>query len=333
MKVLVTGATGFLGSALARALAERGDEVSVLVRSTSNCAPLRGIPVQTITGDVQDRASLDRAVSGNDVVMHCAGKVEDWGKRQQFFQINVEGTRNLLEASCAAGIKHFIHTSSLTVLGIPRGTPIDETTPYTKDYFEPYTETKIISEQLVLDFHHKHRLPVTIIRPGVIWGPGDTTILPRLERFAKKGLIFNIGRGDNILCLSYISNLVDGFLLAADSGRGEGQIYHVIDDEKITSRTFFAELSATVGVKKPAASLPFSLMYGIAYCFEAIGKLLKFSEPPLLTRLGLCLWGCDCNYDITRTRQQLGYKPRVSFNEGVKRVSQWYCETRSTAKQ
>jgi nucleoside-diphosphate-sugar epimerase len=88
-----------------------------------------------------------------------------------------------------------------------------------------------------------------------------------------------------------------------------------------------------VGVKKPAASLPFSLMYGIAFGFEGVGKLLKFSEPPLLTRLGLCLWGCDCNYDITRTRQQLGYKPRVLFNEGVKRVAQWYCETRSTVKQ
>ena len=171
MKVLVTGASGFLGSTLVRALAARGDAVTALVRETSNCSAFAGCPAARVFGDVQDQDSLARATRGNDIVFHCAGRVADWGPRQEFYRVNVEGTGNLLEASRSAGIRHVIHISSLVVLGVPRSVPVNETAPYAARAFHPYIETKILAERLVLDYYTRYRLPITISPAGNYLGP------------------------------------------------------------------------------------------------------------------------------------------------------------------
>ena len=160
MKALVTGASGFLGKHLIQKLVARGDEVSALVWPTRTRSVLQNLPVILIDGDVQDTAAIKRATQGQDVVFHCAGKVADWGPRSEFYQVNVEGTRNLLEANRAAGVKHFIHISSLAVLGIPDTTSVNETMPYTTKCLNPYMETKLASEKMVLDYHKKNKLPV-----------------------------------------------------------------------------------------------------------------------------------------------------------------------------
>ena len=324
MKVLVTGASGFLGSALVRALAARGDAVTVLVRQTSNCSAFAGCPVALVTGDVQDRDSLARATRGNDTVFHCAGRVADWGPRSEFYRVNVEGTRNLLDASCSAGIQHFIHVSSLVVLGVPRTMPVTETTPYATRYFHPYVETKILAEQLVLDCHARYRLPATIVRPGIIWGPGDTTIFPRIEQLARKGLMVILGRGDNILCLSYIGNLVAGLLRAAAIEQPDGQIYSIADEEHITSRAFFTALTAALDLPPPRLTVPFSALDAVARLCEVWARLVRSSQAPLLTRLGLYLWGTHYIADITKARQKLGYRQQVSFKEGLQNLGAWY---------
>ena len=325
MNVLVTGATGFLGSHLAKTLAQRGYNVRALVRNTGKLSRLQGHDIETFEGNLLDIDSLKKSTDGQDIVFHNAGMVDQWGKRETFYNVNVDGTKNLLEACLSSGIKRFVHTSSLTVLGKPRGkSPMDETSPYTERYFEFYTETKILSEKAVLDYYNKGKLPVTVIRPGIIWGPGDTTILPRLERLTRKGLIFNIGKGNNVLCLTYISNLVEGLILAAESPEAIGQIYHITDDEKITSRTFFTELTKIMGLHLPAISIPFSVLYATAYLFETLAKSMRLSKPPIITRYGICLLGCDYNYDISRAKRELGYNPKTSFKEGMENTARWY---------
>jgi len=324
MKALVTGASGFLGSALVRALAERGDAVTVLVRPTSRCAAFAGYPVARITGDVLDRDCLLRAARGNDMVFHCAGRVADWGPRQEFYRVNVEGTRNLLAASRGAGIQHVIHISSLVVLGVPRSMPVNETAPYAARALHPYIETKILAEKRVLDYYNKHRLPITIIRPGIIWGPGDTTILPRLEQLARKKLLAFIGRGNNVLCLSYIGNLVTALLQAAAVAQPDGQVYSIADSEQITSRAFFTALASALELPLPARAVPFSILYAAAVLCELWARMVRPAQAPLLTRLGLYLWGTHYIADTAKAQQKLGYRPQVPFSEGMQNLASWY---------
>jgi len=325
VNALVTGATGFLGSHLARALAGRGHRVRALVRSTSNLQRLDRHKIETVTGSLEDFESLRRAVRGQDIVFNNAGRVVEWGSRADFYRVNVDGTENLLNACLAAGIKRFVHTSSLTVLGIPLGTePLSEVSPYTERHFEFYTETKIVSEKLVLDFCAREHIPAVIIRPGVIWGPEDTTIFPRLEKLARKGLIFNIGSGDNILCLSYISNVVDALLLAAETPDTGVQIYNITDDEKVTSRTFFYELACALGYRPPTCSVPYRILNAAARLCETYAKIFTPASPPFISRYGLALMGCNGRYDISKARTRLGYEPRVSFRQGVDNIARWY---------
>ena len=329
MKVLVTGATGFLGKHLVQKLVARGDEVCALVWPSSNCSTLQNLSVTMLEGDIQNADLVMQAVKGNDVVFHCAGKVDDWGPRHEFYQVNVEGTRNMLDASRAAGVKHFIHISSLVVLGIPETTPVDETMPYSTKFFNPYMETKFLSEKLVIEYHNKHKLPVTIIRPGILWGPGDTSIFPRLERLASKGLmIFKMGTGNNVLCLSYVHNLVDALLLAADVKNPDCQVYHITDEEKITSGVFFDALTKAIGAKQPTIPTPLFILFIVASLFELGTKLLRLSQPPLLTRYGLYMWSCTFITNISKAKKQLGYQQRVFFKEGIQQLKEWYVKTK-----
>ena len=329
MKVLVTGATGFLGKHLVQKLVARGDEVCALVWPPSTCSTLQNLSVTMLEGDIQNTALVMQAAKGKDVVFHCAGKVDDWGPRHEFYQVNVEGTRNMLEASRAAGVKHFIHISSLVVLGIPETTPVDETMPYSTKFFNPYMETKFLSEKLVIEYHNKHKLPVTIIRPGILWGPGDTSIFPRLERLASKGLmIFKMGTGNNVLCLSYVHNLVDALLLAADVKNPDCQVYHITDEEKITSGVFFAALTKAIGAKQPTIPTPLFILFIVASLFELGAKLLRLSQPPLLTRYGLYMWSCTFITNISKAKKQLGYQQRVFFKEGIQQLTEWYVKTK-----
>ena len=330
MRVLVTGATGFLGKHLVQKLVARGDEVCALVWPPDTRSALQNLPVAILEGDIQNANLVMQAVKGNEVVFHCAGKVDDWGPRNEFYRVNVDGTRNILEASRISGVKHFIHISSLAVLGIPETAPVDETMPYTTKLFNPYMETKLIAEKLVLEYHNKHKLPVTIIRPGILWGPEDTSIFPRLKRLALTGLmIFKIGMGNNVLCLAYVPNLVDALLLAADVKNPDCQIYHIADEEKITSGAYFAALSRAIGVKQPAIPIPFFVLYIVASLFELGAKLLKLDQPPLLTRYGLYLWSCTFIVNITKAKKQLGYQQRVFFKEGMEQLTEWYAKTKS----
>ncbi len=328
MKVLVTGASGFLGSHLIDALINQGYQVKALVRKTVNPNLLNKPGLELCHGDITDKNILSCAVKDSIIVYHCAAKVSDWGSAKPFFKVNVEGTENLLKASLREKVERFVHVSSLTVLDISKNHWLsDEGHPYPEKYFESYTKTKVLAEKLVMRYYREEGLPVVIVRPSVIWGPGDTTILPRLISLLKSGKFFFIGKGNQKINLSYISNAVDALLLAGTGKKAVGQIYNIADDEQITFNGFIKELASLLNIDPPVKSIPFPLAYLIASFLELWAKAARSKTPPLLTRYGVYLASSQAVFDTSKAKNELGYQPRVSFEEGLQTTGHWLKKT------
>lgn len=320
--VLVTGASGFLGGHLAAALVRAGFKVRALARRSSDLSRLTPLGVEIVFGDLTEPSSLEQSAKGQRYVFHTAGRVSDWGTQEEFQKANVEGTRAMLEASRLAGVERLVHVSSMTVLGLPRdGRLIDETSPYAPappgDF---YTQTKRQAEQLVLSAHGPS-MATTVVRPGAIWGPGDTVVLPRVLRLLRRGLMPYVDGGDNLLGLSYVDNLTAGILLAASAPVAAGRLYHLTDGEEITSHQALDELADALKVPRPRLSLPYWSLYALATLVERGARAVGASKPPPLTRYGVRFVACHCRYDLSRARQELGYQPAVSFREGARRVA------------
>ncbi len=315
---LVSGATGFLGNFLLARLREKGFPVRALVRRSSDTTALRRSGIELSEGDVSDLPALRRAMEGRQLVFHTAGKVSDWGSRQEFWQANVEGTANVIRACRDAGVQRLIHVSSLTVLGLPRsGKRVDEKTPPAGSVRDFYTISKLAGEKLVRAAHGRGGLETVVIRPGVIWGPGDTTILPRLIALLRRGHLVFIGRGNNHLGLSHVENLSQGLILAALTPAAAGQLYHMTDGEEITARSAFYALARTLGVDPPRFSLPFSVVYLLAAWLELLARSRHALTPPGLSRYGVRLVACDSRYDISKAQNELGYTPLLTFSQGI----------------
>jgi polyketide synthase len=319
VSALVSGATGFLGGYLLGKLREKGYRVRALARETSDISGLVRDGFDICKGDVTDRQSLRRAMAGQQLVFHTAGKVSDWGSRHEFWQANVEGTANVIAASREAGVRRLVHVSSLTVLGLPRtGRPVDESTPYGDALGDFYTTSKIAGEKLVREAHTPGGLETVVVRPGVIWGPGDTTIFPRLAGLLRRRQLFFIGGGKNQVGISHVENLSQGLILAATVPAAAGHVYHLTDGETLTERDLFCAFAAALGVPAPRFSLPFTAAYFLAAMMEWMARLRKAATPPALTRYGIRLVASDSRYDISKAQKELGYKPPLSFIQGVK---------------
>jgi nucleoside-diphosphate-sugar epimerase len=319
VSALVSGATGFLGSRLALALARRGCCVHALRHHRPDDGTLAAAGVKTVEGDLLDRASLVRAAAGCRIVFHTAGKVTDWGPRREFFAMNETGTANVIAACREAGVSRLVHMSSLTVLGFPRtGETVTEETPYAGAAPDPYSQSKIAGERLVRAAHEPGRFETVVVRSGVIWGPGDITILPRLAALLGRGVMPYIDGGRNHVALSHVDNLAGGMLLAADARAAAGQVYHMTDGEDLTAREVIDEIAAALGVPPPRLSLPFGAVLAAAWLAEALARLARRTKPPRVTRFGVRLVASDCRYDIGKARRELGYRPGITMREGVR---------------
>jgi nucleoside-diphosphate-sugar epimerase len=316
-RVLVTGASGFLGRHLAAALARRGFRVRGLVRATSAALPLEAAGVEVFRGDLAAPRAVAAAVDGARIVLHCAARVSDWGSRAEFWHTNVLGTRHVAEACRVAGVERLVHVSTLTVLGLPRdGRIVDETTPCAPHPADLYTETKLAAEHVVRDLAGRG-LPVTIVRPAAIWGLGEPTLVPRLARLLRARVLVHVGPGANRLGLSHVANVVDGLVLAASCPHAVGETYHITDGEEVTQRALLASLAAALGVPAPRGWLPFPVLHGLAAACEAAARAAGRTTAPPLTRIGVRMLGSDCRYAIGKARAQLGYRPAVSFAAGI----------------
>ena len=322
---MLTGGTGFIGGNLVGKLVERGNYINCLVRKTSNVERLKSLGVELHYGDLSDFNSLLEATRGVDVVYHCAALVTDWGVRKEFYRVNVEGTRNVLKACEENTVQRVIHVSSNDAIWrFDNHIEVDESYPYPKKYKHPYSETKAESEKLALKYDYEGRVETVIIRPCMVWGPGDKVILPRIVKLAINGDLILIGDGSNLISLSYIENLTDAIILASEKKEARGKVYFINDGIKITFADYMSRLLTSLGIEwSPVRSVPYFLAYGLASVMEVWAMLLRSRTPPALTRYAVALMGRNLNYSIEKAGRELNYQPRINLDEGLRQLKHW----------
>ncbi len=320
MRSLVTGATGFIGGRIVRALVERGDRVRALVRDPPRAGELAALGVEVAAGDLTDKASLAPAVEGVDRVFHAAGLVGEWLDRGQAVEVNVGGTGHLLEAATDAGVARAVHVSSLSVLGTVHHRGTDESAPYLPG--DPYTDTKIASEQIARTFDI-----AAVIRPGFVYGPGDRTVLaPMVARILEGKFVF-VGEGSKEMNTVYVDDVVQAALLAADAPDAAGQVYNVTDGRNTTIREFANFIADALGVPRPTRQLPVPLAKGATGVLETLARAARAKTSPPLNRSRLRFLYFNQRYSIEKARRELGYEPRLSYREGLPPALDWLRET------
>jgi dihydroflavonol-4-reductase len=318
MKVAVTGATGFVGGALARALLAEGAEVVALARPTSKRDHLADLPLIWRESDVTEPATLKGVFDGVDGLIHAAGMLGQAGVPEAtYHRLHVQGTENVLAAAAEANIGRLLYVSSPGVLGPITGPPADETAPLAPS--NPYERSKAAAEQVALRFA-TNGLPVTIGRPEFIYGPGDTHVLG-LFRAVQRGLFFYVDSGRHHCSPTYLDDATAGLLRCFHNGR-PGEIYHIIGPRPVTFRDFGTTIAQALGVRPPWLSLPKPIAWLGAAMLEGIGRLTNFTPP--LTRTGVAFFSEDRRFSWQKAHDQLGYTPQIELPGGVHRTIAWY---------
>jgi|FLYL01.1.fsa_nt_gi nucleoside-diphosphate-sugar epimerase len=327
MTSLVTGASGFLGSHIVERLLARGEQVRALVRPTSDTRFLRDVGAELATGDVTDPESLHRALDGVDTVYHAAAYVSDWGPWSRFREVTVRGTANMLRAAADAGVKRFLHVSTdgvYALRALSRGVTEDAPLERRFGWLDYYRRSKAEAERLARRYGAEGRLPVTIIRPALIIGERDGSMLPGIAAFLRSKNAVCIGSGENRLPCVYAGDVAEAAILAAANENAAGRVYNVVSDEHVTQRTLFEAVARATGVPPPRRSLPVPLVYALAFGMEAWCVLVRRRRVrPELTRFAVVLLAYDYQEDATRARNELGWRPLVGMNEAVRRYVEW----------
>ena len=323
LSALVTGASGFIGGRLAERLAtEEGVHVRAMVRDAKKAERLRKLQLEIIIADLLDLSSLREATDGCHLVFHCAALVRESGDRDEFYRTNVKGTENILSVSSAAGVKRFIHYSSVAVYGLNPPERADETTPY-QPCENLYCDTKIAAEKAVWAAHREAGLPVVVIRPTNVYGPSSNPWTIRPIKLIHSGQMMLINGGTGLCNYVYIDNLVDATLAAAKCDQSVGQVYLITDGIAVTWKEFFGYYAQMAG-KPKIRSVPEWLGKTIALGMEITSKLT--GKPPKLTREAVGFPTRRTRFSIEKARRELGYEPRVSLEEGMKVTEQWLRE-------
>jgi nucleoside-diphosphate-sugar epimerase len=310
----ITGGSGFIGGALIRRLTDEGWSVRALARSDRSADAVRELGADPASGDLEDVAAMRAGAEGADVSFHAAASLGDWGTRQYFEQANVQGTRNALQASREAGVARFVHVG--TEAAVTDGKPlvrIDESKPLTPHSKALYCATKAQAEQAVRD---SEGIDWVVIRPRLVWGPGDNTILPALAEAMRAGRFAWIGGGGHLTSTTHVDNVVEGLMLGAEKAK-PGSVYFVTDGEPVVFKEFITALVATAGVEAPSRSLPAGLAKAVAAGSEGLWRTLRLKGAPPLTRLAVWLSSMECTIDDSRAREQLGYREVKTREQGL----------------
>jgi 2-alkyl-3-oxoalkanoate reductase len=328
MKTLVTGATGLIGSYLAERLVARGYRVRALARPSSDTRVLDGLPIEWVHGDLRDFGSLRRATDQVDVVFHCAARMSDWGAMSDFYEDNVRGTRNLMEASLRAGVKRFVHTSSTGVLGLGAQHNAAEEGAY--DGEGVYEETKVAAEQTALDFARSHGLPTIVVRPSWVLGPRARRHIPLMLDYIERGILLRVGNGNNVLTFVDPRDAAEGLILAAESPRAIGQIYHLTNgDQTHTQNDLYRILARELGARFPRIAVPYPVSLGVSWLVEKWALLWRFEDAPMCTPARVKFLGLTRTYSCAKAMRELGYRPAFTLEQSLADAVQWYRAERS----
>ena len=315
---LVTGASGFLGGRLAQLLAARGVTVRALVRDAGDTRHLGDSRIELARGSLTDRESLGAAVRGITHIYHCAACSTDWAPWRVYYDANVTGVRNLLEAgSREAGLERFLHVSTTDIYGYPR-VPCGESGPLV-DVGLPYNRTKLLGEEIVRSAF----LPWTIVRPASIYGPRGKAFAVDIATLLRQGLMTVIDGGRAPGGFSYVDNVAEAMIQVATASETAGRVYNIADGSGATWRQYVDALADGLGLRQPWLNIPSPIAFALAYTMESSHRFLRIPGRPLLTRHAVYLLSRDQEFPTDAARRDCGFRPAVSFEEGVARTVAW----------
>ena len=315
----VTGGSGFVGRHLIRTLVQRGEAVRALARSDSSKQVVTQLGALAVNGDLDSTESIASGMKGCDFVVHAAAKVEEWGPRADYQRINVDGTANVIAAARQAHVKRLVHVG--TEAPFATGQPlhnINESTPLPDQPLPRYPATKAASERLVRAANSA-TLQTVVVRPRLIWGPDDTSVLPQLVNAVKQGQFLWIDHGKSLTSTCHVSNVCEGIIGAALRGK-PGEAYFLTDGEPISSREFLTALIKTRGVTPADKSIPFGVAWAFASLLEFLSDTLRLGFKPPVTRMAIGLIGREVTVSDAKARAEIGYRNVISRQDGLRQL-------------
>ena len=323
-RVLVTGATGFTGGHLCSRLVGDGYRVRALVRNAQRSAALARSGVELAMGDLRDPGSLGSAVKDVAVVYHIGALFRTENvSRQEMWDVNVDGTRALLDAAIAAGVTRFVHCSTVGVHGEITNPPGNEETPYGPG--DAYQESKTEGERIAVRYMQEGRLPVVVFRPAGIYGPGDLRFLKLIKAINARRFVM-LGPGTVQYQLVFIEDLIDGILLCGTNARAPGAVYILTGESPVTLNQLVTMIAGVLNVPEPRWHFPVAPVYAAGFVCEMVFKPLGISPP--LYRRRVDFFRKTRAFDISKARRELGFHPRTELVSGLATTIDWYRQAR-----
>jgi nucleoside-diphosphate-sugar epimerase len=321
-KVLITGATGFLGSHLVERNLESGREVRVFaLPGDAKAAELEARNVHVVFGDIRDYKAVEKAAEDIQIVFHLAAVVTDWAPKKLFSQVNIEGMRNICRASLEHGVERFVEVSTNDIFGLKEGVVMDENFGFSY-WKEPYADTKIEATKIAWEFYQKG-LPVTMVYPCWVYGPGDKTFVPEIiKALRNRSLIF--WRKGALVWPAYVGNVIDLLMVIGENPAAVGHGFLVHDGISDTFEGFTAKIAESMDSPKASRYIPYSVAYAASWCLELAWKLLGKKSRPLLTTYSVKNLGSRLQFSIDKAERVLGWKPPISYEEGFKKTMGWF---------
>jgi len=324
-RALVTGGGGFVGAALSRTLLAHG--VDVVIVGRNNHPELEKAGAVLVKGDIRSAEVVNRAASGCDTIFHMAAKAGIWGPWEEYYSINVIGTANVLAACRTHRISNLVYTSTPSVV-FNRADIVgcDETLPYGRRYLCHYAHTKAVAEKMVLAVNSAS-LRTVALRPHLVWGPGDTNLIPRLLDRGRRRLLKQVGDGNNLVDISYIDNVVDAHLRAAENLEQEataaGRAYFISQGEPVNLWAWINDLFGMLDIPPVTEKISFRKAYFAGAVMEGIYKTFGIQNEPLMTRFLAEQLAKSHWFSIERAKRDLEYQPKVSTAEGLTALVKW----------